>query len=133
MSRAFLVLANDLFRAKAKRWIDQLPPNSRITFQKPKRTLPQNDRMWAMLTDIAEQKTHFGRKYPADGWKLIFMSACGRETQFIPALDGQGFIPWGQSSSDLSVQEMTDLIEFMFAWGTQNGVIFHDDKLGKSA
>jgi len=91
-----------------------------------KRSLPQNDRMWAMLTDIAAQKDHMGRKYPPDGWKLIFMAAIGREIQFIPSLDGRAFIPWGQSSSDLSKQEMTDLIDFMAAWGAESGVTFHD-------
>ena len=39
------------------------------------------------------------------------MHACRREVQFIPALDGQNFIPWGQSSQDLSKDEMSDLLE----------------------
>jgi len=55
------------------------------------------------------------------------MHACGREVQFIPSLDNSTFIPWGQSSSDLSVGEMSDLIEFMQAWGAENGVVFHDE------
>jgi hypothetical protein len=84
--------------------------------------------MWAMLTDVSRQKEHMGRKYTPDQWKVIFLHAIGREVQFIPALDGQGFIPWGQSSSDLSVKEMTDLIEFMFAWGAENGVTFYEPK-----
>ena len=54
------------------------------------------------------------------------MHACGREVQFIPALDNSTFIPWGQSSSDLSKEEMTALIEFMFAWGAEKSVTFHD-------
>lgn len=82
--------------------------------------------MWAMLTDIASQKEHAGRKYTPDQWKVLFMHACGREVQFIPALDNSTFIPWGQSSSDLSKEEMTNLIEFMFAWGAENSVTFHD-------
>jgi hypothetical protein len=109
-------------------WIDQAPNGTRLEFKAPRRSLPQNDRMWAMLTDIAQQATHAGRKYAPDQWKVLFMHACGREVQFIPALDGAAYIPWGQSSSDLSKSEMTDLIEFMLAWGAQNGVTFHDDK-----
>lgn len=128
MSRAFLILANDQVRQKAVDWCLRLPPKTRVEFKKPKRTLPQNDRMWAMLTDIAQQATHNGRKYTPDQWKVLFMHACGREVQFLPALDGSTFIPWGQSSSDLSKEEMTQLIEFMFAWGAENGITFQDSE-----
>ena len=48
---------------------------------------------------------------------MIFMHACGREVQFLPALDGSGFIPWGQIEFGPVEEEMTYLIEFMFAWG----------------
>jgi hypothetical protein len=57
------------------------------------------------------------------------MHACGREVQFIPSLDNATFIPWGQSSSDLSKAEMTELIEFIGMWGAENGVVFHDREL----
>lgn len=127
MARALLTMRELADREKAARWAMAAPVGTRIEFKRPKRTLPQNDRMWAMLTDIAEQKEHAGRRYSPDQWKVLFMHACGREVQFIPALDNGTFIPWGQSSSDLSKQEMTDLIEFMLAWGAENGVHFQDE------
>lgn len=126
MTRALVTINGKADRERAARWAWQVPSGSRIEFKDAKRTLPQNDRMWAMLTDIAAQKDHAGRRYTPDQWKVLFMHACGREVQFIPALNGSTFIPWGQSSSDLSKNEMTDLIEFMFAWGAENGVVFHD-------
>lgn len=126
MGRALVVIKAVEDRALIAKWAALLPDGTRVEFKKPKRTLPQNDRMWAMLTDIAQQKEHAGRKFTPDQWKVLFMHACGREVQFIPALDGTTFIPWGQSSSDLSKEEMTDLIEFMFAWGAENGVAFHE-------
>lgn len=84
--------------------------------------------MWSLLTSVAEQCQHNGRRYTPDQWKVLFMHACGREVQFIPSLDGATFIPWGQSSSDLSKQEMTDLIEFILAWGAERGVTFLLDR-----
>lgn len=126
MTRALLTVREPIDRERATRWVASAPVGTRIEFKKPKRTIPQNDRMWAMLTDIASQKEHAGRKYTPDQWKVLFMHACGREVQFIPALDNSTFIPWGQSSSDLSKEEMTSLIEFMFAWGAENSVTFHD-------
>jgi hypothetical protein len=126
MSQALVVLQSPSDRAKVARWAAGCARGTRVVFKGPKRTLPQNDRMWAMLTDIAQQKEHAGRKYTPDQWKVLFMHACGREVQFLPALDGSTFIPWGQSSSDLSKAEMSELIEFIFAWGAEHGVMFHD-------
>lgn len=126
MSRAMVILKSAADRARAVKWITAAPWGTRVEFKSSKRTNPQNDRMWAMLTDVATQKQHAGRKYTTDQWKVLFMHACGREVQFIPALDNSTFIPWGQRSSDLSKQEMTDLIEFIFKWGAENGVVFHD-------
>lgn len=128
MSRAVIVINGNYDRERAAAWALKAPAGMRIEFKEAKRTLPQNDRMWAMLTDVASQATHNGRRYTPDQWKVLFMHACGREVQFVPALDGSTFIPWGQSSSDLSKQEMTDLIEFMMAWGAEHNVKFHDDK-----
>ena len=126
MSRALITVNGKSDRERASAWALKAPAGTRVEFKKPKRTIPQNDRMWAMLTDIASQKEHAGRKYSPDQWKVLFMHACGREVQFIPALDNSTFIPWGQSSSDLSKEEMTELIDFMFAWGAENSVTFHD-------
>ena len=126
MSRFVIVVGSDADRNRASRWALKARPGMRIEFKEAKRSLDQNNRMWAMLTDIAAQKQHAGRKYTPDQWKVLFMHACGREVQFLPSLDNATFIPWGQSSSDLSKQEMSALIEFMFAWGAENGVTFHD-------
>jgi len=126
MGRALVVIVSDKFRAKAAHWVNVAPVGTRVEFKSPKRTLPQNSRLWAMLTDIATQCEHAGNHYTPDQWKVIFMHACGREVQFLPGLDQKTFIPWGQSSSDLSIKEMTDLIEFMFAWGSEHGVVFSE-------
>lgn len=128
MTRAFVVITSRAMRERVASWAEQAPAGTRVEFRAPKRSLPQNDRLWAMLTDVAKQATHAGHTYTPDKWKVLFMHACGREVQFVPALDGSGFIPWGQSSSDLSKAEMTELIEFIFAWGAQHGVVFQDDK-----
>lgn len=130
----YLVILNTLTdRAKACEIIRHAPHGARVELKAEKRSHAQNDRMWAMLTDIAMQKEHNGRKYTPDQWKVLFMSACGREVQFIPSLDGKTFLPWGQSSSDLSKKEMTDLIDFMHAWGAEQGVVFHDEPERRSA
>lgn len=126
MSRALLILANDAIRERAKRWIAGAPPGTRVEFKEPKRTLEQSAKMWAMLTDIASQKEHCGRRYSPDDWKVIFLHALGKETRFVPALDGQGFIPIGQSSSDLGKGEMSNMIELIASWGAENDVLWSE-------
>ena len=126
MTRYFLTIDDPAARRRAHDLVASAPVGSRIEVKGARRTLPQNDRMWAMLSDISLQKEHNGRRYTPDQWKVIFLHACGREMQFIPALEGGGFIPWGMSSRDLSKEEMSNLIEFMMAWGVEAGVIFHD-------
>jgi hypothetical protein len=132
MSRAQITLSSKFDRERAIKWITQAPAGTRVIFKDAKRTIPQNDRMWAMLTEVAAQKQHAGRKYTPDQWKVLFMHACGREVQFIPALDNSTFIPWGSSSSSLSKQEMSELIEFISAWGAENGVVFHGSETNET-
>lgn len=133
MSRALVVCYSQADRRKAADWCMKAPSGTRIEFKASKRTLPQNDRMWSMLTEVATQVTHLGNKYTPDQWKVLFMHACGREVQFLPGLDEKTFIPWGQSSSDLSKTEMSELIEFIFAWGAEHGVVFRDDEAESEA
>jgi hypothetical protein len=84
--------------------------------------------MWAMLTDIARQLPWHGQRLTPDDWKLIFLDALKREARFVPALDGDGFVNLGRSSSDLSKGEMSDLIEIIFAFGAGHGVSFGDER-----
>lgn len=128
MSRALVILRNDADRLKAAAWCRNAPRNTRVLFQETKRTLPQNSILHAMLTEIAAQKTHCGVKMPPDDWKCLFMGALGKEARVVPSLDGTGFVPLGYRSSELSVSEMSDLIELMKMWGAQNGVVFRDEE-----
>ncbi len=127
MGRALIVIHRPADRERAIAWVRRAPDETRIEFKASKRTLPQNALMWVLLTHISVQKLHHGRRYLPGDWKVIFLHALGRDTRFVPALDGTGFLPIGQSSSDLSIPEMTDMIEMLYSWGAQNGVDFADD------
>lgn len=126
MGRALIIIRTDFDRARITAWAAKAPEGTRVEFKAAKRTLDQNARMWAMITEVARQKKHNGRRYTTEQWKVLFLHACGREVQFMPSLDNTTFIPWGWSSSDLSVVEMSELIDFIDGWGAQNGVVFND-------
>ncbi len=128
MSRALIILDTPSDRRKAIHWIEGAEKGARVEFKRAKRTLPQNDRMWAMLTDVATQLAWHGNKLTPDDWKLVFLDGLTRETRTVPSIDGRGMVDLGRSSSDLSKQEMSDLIELILAFGTQHGVVFQDDR-----
>lgn len=128
MSRALVVLDSPVARQRAASWVMKAPSGTRCEFKASKRTLPQNDRMWAMLTDVARQVPWHGLTLKPDDWKLIFLDGLKRELRAVPNLDGTGFVNIGRSSSDLTKQEMTDLIELIFEFGARHGVVFADDR-----
>ena len=107
-------------RSLAKRLIDAAPVDAVVNIREATRTDPQNDKMWAMLSDVSRAKPQ-GKRYTSDDWKAIFMNACGWEVQFIEGLDGRPF-PSGFRSSRLTVRQMADLITFIQAYGDQHGV-----------
>lgn len=133
MSRAMVILTGPREREKAIAWIKQAPHGCRVEFKHSRRTVPQNARMWAMLSDIAGQLPWHGVKLSAEDWKLIFLSALKRELRMVPNLDGNGFVQLGRSSSDLSKTEMGDLMELMAAFGANHGVKFHEDGVQATA
>lgn len=117
--------------SKASReWIARViaaaPDGTRLEMKAAKRSLPQNDKMWAMLTEVADQLAWHGQKLRPGDWKLIFLDALKREVRAVPAIDGRGWVNIGRSSSDLSKSEMADLLELIAAFGAQHGVIFRD-------
>lgn len=126
MSRVLLVLAGRREKDRAHSWIEQAPVNTRFELKAPKRTLPMNDRMWAMLTEIARQVEYHGIRLTADDWKLLFLDALKREVRMVPNLDGNGFVSLGRSSSDLSKDEFGDLFTVIEAWAAKEGVELHD-------
>lgn len=127
MSRYVIALNSAADRARALKVITAAPPGTRVEVKAVKRSLPQNDRMWAMLTEIAQQLPWHGTTLRPDDWKLIFLDALKREQRLVPNIDGDGFVNLGRSSSDLSKNEMGDLIDLIAAFGSTHGVKFNDE------
>lgn len=132
MTRYLVTLLGPRSRSEAAALVAKAPVGTRVEFKASKRTMPQNDRMWAMLTDVSRQVPWHGVKLTPDSWKLLFLDALRREIggefRIVPNIDGDGFVNLGTSSSDLSKDEMTMLIELVFKFGAEHGVVFADDK-----
>ena len=118
-------LSNAWNRQRAVDAIARAPGGWIVTIREPRRSSEQNDLMWAMLTDISKTKPQ-GREHTPEVWKNLMMHACGHAVQFEMGLNGQPF-PVGLRTSRMSKAEMKDLIDFIGAWGAENGVRFSHD------
>lgn len=128
MSRALITIHGRADRERAIKWIGQAKAGTRLEFKGPKRTLPQNDKFWAALTDVATQVEWHGRRLTPDNWRLFFLDALSRELDLVPNMSGDGFVDIGRSSSNLSTVDFSDLLELVMMFGAQHGVIFHDQE-----
>lgn len=124
MSRALVIIQSDRDRQKAIGWVASAPYGTRVEFKATRRTIPQNSLLWSLLTDVAQQVPWHGVKLRPDDFKLLFLDALKQEIRMVPNLNGNGFCNLGRSSSDLTKDEMTQLIELIIAWGTEKGVQF---------
>jgi hypothetical protein len=110
-------------RARGKHWITIAEPGVIVTFRKPTRSNEQNAKMWAMLTDISQQKELNGKRRDKDVWKAVMLRELGHEVSFETDLQGEVF-PMGYRTSHLSVPQMADLITVMLKWGDDTGVVW---------
>lgn len=123
MSGLTVILCGDAQRQHAKRLIDIAPPNAVLNVREATRTIAQNDKMHAMLSEVAIARP-MGRVHTTEVWKCIFMDTCGFKPSWVPTLDGEGVINTGYRSSRLGKSQMSDLIEAMHAFGAEHNIEF---------
>jgi hypothetical protein len=120
---ATVILTWPTDRKRAHDWIEKAPIGTRLTFKGPKRTTDQNAKMWAMLTDMAIQVKWHGLMLKPEDWKMIMLAGLRRERRIVPNMDGTGFVDLDAgSSSILSKDEFSDLIEIIYMFGANHGV-----------
>ena len=119
-----VILRGNQQRDLARSYIASAPDNAVVRISPESRSLDQNAKMWALLSDISRAKPE-GRCHTPEVWKCLFMKACGHSVQFEVGLDGEPF-PVGFRTSRLSKAQMSELIEFIHAWCAQNNVPIGD-------
>lgn len=120
MSRWQVTIWSQATRDKLCEFIRKAPNGYRVTLQETKRTVPQNDRMWAMLTCVSTQLEWHGQRYTPEQWKDYFMHSLNGGA-FMPSEEG-GMIPIGRSTSKLGKQEHSLLTEIIEGFAERHGV-----------
>lgn len=117
-NRRMLNTANEMpmLGAQLRKYLEAGPAEVRWKRPESERTIEQNDKMWAMLDDIAKQVVWYGKKLADYEWKDVF-SAAIKKQEAVPGIDG-GFVILGARTSRMSIRLMSDLIELMYAFGS---------------
>lgn len=129
MSGQTIILCGKSQRAFAKSLIDKAPQDAVVNIRDAKRTLDQNAKMWAMLSDVSRASPEC-RMWTTDVWKAAFMHALGHEINWQPGLNGQPF-PVGFRTSRLTKEQFADLIETIQEYGDRHGVKWSNEPEGE--
>lgn len=108
-------------RPAALEAIRNAPDGYLLTISPPKRSLVQNAKMWAMLADVSHQVIHHGQKLKPESWKDLFTAHLKRQVM-LPNIEGDGWIALGTRTSEMTVGEMAELIECIYAYGASKDV-----------
>lgn len=87
------------------------------------RTLEQNDKLWPMLQDVSRQVEWHGHKLSNEEWKDFFTASL-KQQKVVPNMDGTGFVVIGMSTSVMSKRMFIDLIDLIYAFGSDHGVVW---------
>ena len=96
-----------------------------ISLYKKRRSNDQNAKMWAMLTDVSDQVDWAGERLTKENWKDMFTASLKKQ-RAVPGIDG-GFVVLGARTSEMSTSDISDLIEIMNAFASENEVVWTDE------
>jgi hypothetical protein len=82
--------------------------------------------MYAMLEEVSRQVEWYGQKLSKYDWKDMFTASLRKGQRTAPGIDG-GFVVFGEHTSQMSKVDFSDLIELIYAFGAEHGVIFKED------
>lgn len=150
----YFPLMNERLRAEAVAALTKVGPDgkyvvkpgSRVEIKGPRRNGSQNAALWCKLGDIADQVKWLRRDpvsnemrpmlMSGDSWKLFFLDELRRTYKddrqmldLVPNSDGTGWVNVGGAhSSDLTVDEMSDLLSLVSAFGDNHSVEWSEPK-----
>jgi hypothetical protein len=132
MSRRVFMLAHEVARANAKRFIDDAPDGYSVTVAEPRRNGDQNAKFHAMCSDLAKSGLPWaGKPRTADQWKVLLVSghaiATKEGAEMVPGLEGE-FVNVRESTALMSVKRSSSLIEYTLAFCAMQGVRLSDER-----
>lgn len=124
--RKYFILAHNVARSNAKIAIDESPDGYAVEIKPITRSLAQNAKLHALISDIARTLEWAGTKRDVETWKRLltaaWLRARGEPIEMLPALDGHGVDIVFRRTSELTINEMIELIEYIQAWAVDKNI-----------
>ena len=98
-----------------------------VVLRRKARSQSQNKKMWPMLADVQKQVNWYDENLDTEDWKTMFMASLSKQ-RAIPGLDG-GFVGLSRRSSLLNKEEFSQLIELIYAFGSERNVAWSEPSL----
>jgi hypothetical protein len=127
MTRAVRIIKTVVDRETIAKWAKNVAWGTRVEFKQAKRTIDQNSKLWACLSDVSQQVEWYGQKLNATDWKDMFTASL-RKARVVPGIDPGSFVLLGLHTSTMDKEEMSNLIELIHAFGAERGVIFAESR-----
>jgi len=125
MSRAVVQIKAAADRNLIATWAKNVPEGTTVEFRAPRRSLDQNALMWSLLGQIGKQVEWYGQKLTSEDWKDV-LTASLRRARVVPGIDAGTFVPLGMRTSQMTKEEMNEVIELAYAFGAEHGVKFRE-------
>ena len=138
MKKVFRLVHSEA-RDGCARFAKTAPDGWIVTFQEPVRKNIQSEKFHAMIGDIAKQCTFMSQKWHANDWKRLLVDAFAKamreigtplhhDGRVVPSLDGERVVQLGIQTADFRVKEAANFIEYLYAYGVENDVVWTDPK-----
>lgn len=136
-TRVFVLRSKDIKQRaidaiQSLKWIDTALWKVTVSIYKDPKTREQEQKYHAMIGDIAKAFPKWaGFDCDAEDWKRLLIAAFdkarGKVGRVAPSLDFDGVVSLGSQSRKFGVKESAEFIEYLYAYGTQAGVIWSND------
>lgn len=116
----------------------------KVTIAMPAKTRPQEERYHAMIGDIAKQFALHGRLWDSESMKRLIVDQFRRDTakdpdlgplwdsmgtmEMAPSIDGTGLVALGWQTRRFPRKLAGALIEWLFAFGAENEIIWSNER-----
>lgn len=126
-TREAVVINTPADREKVVRWARGVSDGTIVEFRKSTRSHEQNAKMHAMLGEVSDQVVWYGQKLKVEDWKNMFTASL-RKASVVPGIDPGTVVPLGIHTSTMTIDEMSNMIELIYAFGAENNVTFKEPK-----
>ena len=124
--KQFFILAHELARKNAMQAVLEAPTGYAVEIKPKNRTLDQNAKIHALIQRISQAVIWAGKLQEVETWKRLltaaWLRARGEPVEMLPAIDGYGVDVVFRPTSKLTVEEMSEFIEYVTAWAVEQGI-----------